>query len=299
MSIRFNRIGLFGKNNALEAWDTLAHVLTFFQSQGCEVLLEQECCPDFPVERYHVSQLPRRTLAQSIDLGVVVGGDGTFLHVARTLVDFNVPLLAINLGRLGFLADFSPDHIEKELGQVLQGNYYEEARTLLQVSVQDHEGNVTFTSLALNDVVVHKQDTPRMIEFQTYVDDHFLTRQRSDGLIIATPTGSTAYALSAGGPIMDPRLDAIVLVSINPHTLSNRPVVVPGSSTIRVEPHARCTGTARVTCDGQETFEITPHHQTLVRRHPILLRMIHPCNYNYYDILRTKLNWGGRQCSDN
>ena len=291
MAHAFERIGIIGKFNALEAWDTIGRVITFFAHAGCKVYLDQACCPDFPVERYPAQQLPREALVKTIDLGVIVGGDGTLLNAARDLVDHDIPVLGINLGRLGFLVDFPPDHLEHAMQAVLAGEFEEEQRSMLLVSVRENTQEV-FRHLALNDVVVHKKDTPRMIEFDTWVDDHFMNRQRSDGLIVTSPTGSTAYALSAGGPIMDPRLDAMALVSINPHTLSNRPVVVPGSSVVKVVPSKTCTGSAKVTCDGQITFEIFAQHITHVCTYDKRLRMIHPAGYNYYDILRTKLKWG-------
>lgn len=291
MAHAFERIGIIGKFNALEAWETIGRVIEFFSQAGCTVYLDQVCCPDFPIERYPARQLPREELVRNIDLGVIVGGDGTLLNAARDLVEHDIPVLGINLGRLGFLVDFSPDTLEQSMQAVLAGDYEEECRSMLKVSVHENTQEV-FHHLALNDVVVHKKDTPRMIEFDTWVDDHFMNRQRSDGLIVTSPTGSTAYALSAGGPIMDPRLDAMALVSINPHTLSNRPVVVPGSSVVKVVPSKTCTGSAKVTCDGQVTFEIFAQHITHVQTYEKRLRMIHPKGYNYYDILRTKLKWG-------
>ncbi len=292
MGTQFRRVGLFGKPQALEAWDTIGRVIDFLRKHGCEVALETECCPDFPHARYGAAAMPRAQLCRHIDLGIAIGGDGTFLNAARDVVACDVPLLGINLGRLGFLADFPPDALEDTLSAVLLGDYTEETRSLLQARVFEND-TCRFDQLALNDVVVHKRDTPRMIEFDTRVDGHFMMRQRSDGLIIATPTGSTAYALSAGGPIMDPRVDALVLVSINPHTLSNRPVVIPGSSTVAVMPNENCTGSAKVVCDGQVTFEIRATHTTRVARYDRKLTMLHPKGYNYYDILRTKMAWGG------
>lgn len=296
MASHFKRIGLFGKPDALEAWDTLGRVITFFKQHDCEVLLDATCCPDFPLQRYGATQQPRETLIHAIDLGVVVGGDGSFLNAARDIVKAEVPLLGINLGRLGFLADISPDQLEEVLPQILNGDYRREDRTLLCGRIFHHDKEV-FHHLALNDVVIHKRDTPRMIEFNTFIDDHFMTRQRADGLIVSTPTGSTAYALSAGGPIMDPRVDALALVSINPHTLSNRPVVIPAQSMVKILPHPHCTGSAKVTFDGQVTHEITVDHALHVGAFEKKLQMIHPADYNYYDILRIKMGWGGyRRC---
>ncbi len=292
MAEAFQRIGLFTKPGAPEAHATLSKVARFLGEQGCTSFIDSTCCEPETADQLALTPLPREQMVRQIDLAIVVGGDGSFISAARSVVDHGVPLLGINLGRLGFLADFSPETLEQDLSAVLAGNYTREQRSLLHARIFEND-RVVFEHLAVNDVVLHKPDTPRMIEFNAWLDDHFVTRHRSDGLIIATPTGSTAYALSAGGPLVDPRLEALLMVSINPHTLSNRPVVVPGRSVIRLVPHKTCTGTARITCDGQITFEIQSHHVTQVAAHDRKLTMIHPVNYNFYDILRTKLGWGG------
>jgi len=225
----FEKIGIFGKYNGIQSWELIDKLILYFQKKHKTVILDQRSCCDFPIERYGIERLERQLLLPQIDLAIVVGGDGTFLDVARTVVDFKIPLLGINLGRLGFLTDVSPDTMVITLDEVLDGDYQCEERMLLNVKVQ-LEGKTLFNEVAFNDVVLHKNDSPRMIEFETFIDKRFLNSQRSDGLIIATPTGSTAYSLSAGGPIVDPELNAMTLVSINPHTMSTRPVVVSGDS---------------------------------------------------------------------
>ena len=229
------------------------------------------------------------TLAESCDLAVVVGGDGTLLSAARELADHNIPLLGVNLGRLGFLVDITPAHIRDCVAAVLDGHYDEEQRFLLSAQVGGQP-----TALAFNDVVLHKWNTARMIEFETWIDHRFIYTQRSDGLIISTPTGSTAYALSGGGPLLAPGLDAITLVPICPHTLSNRPIVINADSEIEI---SVCGHTdpadVRITCDGASILEISNGDKLRVRRHETSVRLLHPVGHDHYDVLRVKLGWGG------
>lgn len=287
----FNKIGIFGKYSGIQSWDLIDKLILYFQKKKKTVILDQRSCADFPIERYGIERLDRDNLMKEIDFAVVVGGDGTFLDVARCIVDYNIPILGVNLGRLGFLTDVSPDSMMVTLDEVLADDYTCEERTLLHVLIKK-DGETLFNEVAFNDVVLHKNDSPRMIEFETFVDNRFLNSQRSDGLIIATPTGSTAYSLSAGGPIVDPGLNAMTLVSINPHTMSNRPVVVSGDSEILIRPHDNCSGTASIICDGQLTFQIEAKHETYVTRHPNFIKMVHPKNHDHYELLRAKLNWG-------
>lgn len=287
----FNKIGIFGKYSGIQSWDLIDKLILYFQKKKKTVILDQRSCADFPIERYGIERLDRDNLMKEIDFAVVVGGDGTFLDVARCIVDYNIPILGVNLGRLGFLTDVSPDSMMVTLDEVLADDYTCEERTLLHVLIKK-DGETLFNEVAFNDVVLHKNESPRMIEFETFVDSRFLNSQRSDGLIIATPTGSTAYSLSAGGPIVDPGLNAMTLVSINPHTMSNRPVVVSGDSEILIRPHDNCSGTASIICDGQLTFQIEAKHETYVTRHPNFIKMVHPKNHDHYELLRAKLNWG-------
>lgn len=224
---------------------------------------------------------------QRCSLVVIVGGDGTLLHAARSMVETGLPLVGINLGRLGFLVDVSPEEIESCLDQILAGEYDEEARCMLAARAAGE----TFS--ALNDVVIHKWNTARMIEFETYVDGAFVNAQRSDGIIVSTPTGSTAYALSGGGPLLQPSLDAVVLVPICPHTLSNRPLVVAGGSRIEIRICSVDQGHARITCDGQTNLSLQSSAQVVVERSPHPCRLLHPKGHDHYQILRAKLGWGG------
>jgi NAD+ kinase len=231
----------------------------------------------------------RETLARQCDLAIVVGGDGTLLNAARSLADTGCAVLGVNLGRLGFLVDVSPEDMDTQINSILGGDFIEEPRTLLHAMVT-RDGEPVDESTALNDVVINKKDIARMIELDTWIDGHFLNRNRSDGLIVATPTGSTAYALSGGGPILHPGLDAITLVPICPHTLSNRPIVINHDSCIEIVIHEG-TLQAQISCDGQVNLTLDPGDRVTVRRHDHDLRLLHPPGHDYFDVLRRKLRW--------
>ncbi|MCP4041774.1 MAG: NAD(+) kinase, partial [Gammaproteobacteria bacterium] len=222
---------------------------------------------------------------------IVVGGDGSMLAAARAITDSDVRLLGINLGRLGFLTDLSPSNFVKYLDEIFAGKFQEEERYLLYTVIIRAQEEI-LRGRALNDVVVHKWNLARLVEYDTYVDGVFVNTQRSDGLIISTPTGSTAYALSGGGPILHPALNAMVLVPICPHTLSNRPIVVSDDSRIEVEINRERETIAQLTCDGQTTLELQAGDRIIVGREEQPIRLIHPADHDYYATLRTKLYWG-------
>lgn len=288
----FQNIGIFGKYTGNQCWDNIGVLTDFLLSHSRTVYLDKPSCEKFPRHKT-VPLVERDELLSKVDLAIMVGGDGTFLDVARNIADYDIPILGINLGRLGFLTDISPDDMLNTMEEVLSGVYQEERRNVLKVSVYDN-GKLMFEERAINDVVIHKTDSPRMIEFETFVDGRFLNSQRSDGMIISTPTGSTAYALSAGGPILDPGLDAISLVSINPHTMSTRPYVISGNSEVELRAHEDCDKTAQIICDGQITHDISPTHQTIVKRNPHYLRLLHPKGHDHFELLRAKLHWGDK-----
>jgi len=215
------------------------------------------------------------------------------IGAARALCRCNIPVLGVNRGGLGFLTDIPPDELEARVGEVLAGKYMVETRFLLDAFVRRGEEQLG-TSEALNDVLLHPGKSARMIEFELYVDGQFVYSQKSDGLIVATPTGSTAYSLSAGGPIMHPKLDAIVVVPMYPHTLSSRPIVVDGNSELKVVVSADMTIYPQVSCDGQNHFTCAPGDTLHVAKKAQKLRLIHPLDHNYYEVCRTKLGWGSR-----
>lgn len=291
----FTTIGLIVRRNSERAVYSLKRLIRFLKSNGRDFVLEQETADHLPDqslrdEANHTASLAE--LGKHCDLVIVVGGDGSMLSGARALVETGVPLLGVNRGRLGFLTDITPNDIEDKVGEVLAGNYFEEKRFLLDMQVI-HQGQLVSAGDALNDVVLHPGEFIRMLEFELYVDGHFVTSQRSDGMIVSTPTGSTAYALSGGGPILHPRLDAIGLVPMNPHTLSSRPMVVPGDSEIRILVGEHNNTNPQVTCDGQIHFVAHPGDEVIIRKKPKELTLIHPQNHNFYERCRSKLGWGG------
>jgi len=290
----FEKIGIFGKYNGIQSWESIDKLVKHLQSKSKTVYLDAASCHDFPHERYNVEIIDRDDLSEEIDVAIVVGGDGTFLDVVRSIVDQKVPIMGINLGRLGFLTDISPKNMLCVLDDMIAGSYESEERNLIRVTIAKDD-KILFDQLAFNDVVIHKTDSPRMIEFETFVDGRFLNSQRSDGMIISTPTGSTAYALSAGGPILDPALDVLSLVSINPHTMSTRPYVIAGKSLVEIRPHADyCQGTAQIICDGQISYTISNGYHTTVTRHNNFIKMLHPKGHDHFELLRAKLRWGDK-----
>ena len=289
MNNGFERIGLIGKYGAPAVGDTLRRLIAFLQARSLKITLDASVVEHLPDTS--LAWVERPQLAEHCDLVIVVGGDGTILNAGRSLADAGVPLVGVNLGRLGFLADVSPDHMTDQLGRILAGEYDREDRSLLHASV--HRGGETVSvSDALNDVVIHKWDIARMIELEVRIDGRVLNRQRSDGLIVATPTGSTAYALSGGGPILHPSLDAMVLVPICPHSLNNRPIVINEASEVEVIVQAGDYTQAQITCDGQVNFALLPGDCVRIHKKPRDLMLIHPPGYDYFEILRRKFGWG-------
>lgn len=292
---QFKQIGLIGRPGHAGVVSSLQRLMTFLRSRGLDMILEQstaELVPDaeLPVCRRH-------ELGAHCDLVVVVGGDGSMLNAARALVSHNVPVLGINRGRLGFLTDIIPDDIENSLGRVLDGEYREESRFMLDFSVR-RDDELIPGGPALNDVVLHPGTAAQMIEFELFIDDQFVNSQQSDGLIVATPTGSTAYSLSAGGPIMHPSLNALVLVPMYPHTLSSRPLVVDADLEVRIVVVKQRSISPLVSCDGAVRFHTEPGDEIIIRKKNGPLRLIHPLDYNYYEVCRSKLGWGNRLVRD-
>ena len=285
----FRTIGLIAKHGDPRVGETLGRLIGMLRARGLAVVLDEQSCSAYPGRG--LPTVAREALGQRCDLVVVVAGDGTFLSAARSLVDQDVPLLGVNLGRLGFLADIMPDEMSVRLNEILDGDFIEERRFLLDVAVERGAERV-FSESALNEAVTHKSSMARLVEFETYIDGHLVNSQRSDGLIVATPTGSTAYALSGGGPILHPSLDAIVLVPICPHTLSSRPVVVGGGSVVEVVLGDDAETSVQLSCDGQTTVELAAGDRISIRKRHPNLHLIHPAGHEYYATLRAKLHWG-------
>lgn len=282
-------VGLFGKYGSRNVGSVIERLCSFLRDRELGVVLE-EATAEF-MERSCADSLPLATIGGQIDLAIVVGGDGTILHVARTLAKHGVPLIGVNLGRLGFLTDIPTDRMEDELGRILDGDFKTEDRVLLEAQII-RDGKMQHAANALNDVVINKGGLARLIEFETWVDDEFVYSTRADGIIVATPTGSTAYALSAGGPILHPTLAALVVVPICPHTLSDRPLAVGSNSRIEIVMTSASNQSAHVTFDGQTNFILRDHDRVRVQRAERAVKLIHPSRRNHYEVLRVKLGWG-------
>ena len=290
MASVFQTIGLIGRLRCEETANTIDKIIQHLQKQVADIVIDEETASVFP-KMASVRCLPRATLAQSCDLVIVVGGDGSLLSAARAVLPYNTPLLGVNRGHLGFLTDVHPQHFASTLDAVLSGAYASENRFLLQTQLIDSNQKVLSCDPALNDVVLSPGEVAQLIDFDIFVNGQLMCHNRSDGLIIATPTGSTAYALSAGGPILHPQLDAMVLVPMFPHTLSSRPIVISGNSHIKIVINKRYEAGSNLSIDGQRRVAVPNHSYITIEKHPQLLHLIHPNTYQYFDTLRQKLGW--------
>lgn len=288
MSKKFKTIGLIGRQGMKAVSDTLTAVLDYLLARGLEVFVEEETARSLKTQQF--TCCAREQLAQKVDLLIVVGGDGSLINAAHSAVEHDTPVLGVNRGRLGFLTDIHPQDLEKKIGEVLNGDYQEERRFLLKTTIALQLDKLE-AGIALNEVVLMPGNVARMIEFSITVDDQFVCAQQADGLIVATPTGSTAYALSGGGPILYPQLDAIVLVPMFPHTLSARPIVVSAKSHIVIHIDAHSTAAPWLSCDGQARVSVPIGANISIQKNTKALRLIHPLDYNYFETLRTKLHW--------
>ncbi len=258
----------------------------FLQSQGCKVAVEERTAMATGLARHPA--LDADAIGEHCDLGLVVGGDGTMLSIGRQLARHGTPLIGINQGRLGFVTDIPLENYQTTLTPMLHGEYEEDHRPLMHARVE-REGRVVFDAFAMNDVVVNRGATSGMVELRVEVDGHFVANQRADGLIIASPTGSTAYALSAGGPMLHPSIPGWVLVPIAPHTLSNRPIVLADITEIAIELVNGRDASANF--DMQSLASLLHGDRILVRRSEYSVRFLHPRGWNYFDTLRKKLLW--------
>ncbi len=265
---------------------TLDGIAHFLIDQGCEVVLETDTAAKLGLSGYAVMDIEE--IGRHCGLCLVVGGDGTMLGVGRRLAPFQVPLIGINQGRLGFITDIALDRYAETLSAMLAGAYEVDDRSLMQAQVM-RAGQCVFSALAMNDVVVNRGATSGMVELRVEVDGHFVANQRADGLIIATPTGSTAYALSAGGPMLHPSTPGWVLVPIAPHTLSNRPIVLSHTSEIAIEIVSGRDASANF--DMQSLATLMHGDRIVVRRSEHSVRFLHPKGWTYFDTLRHKLHW--------
>ncbi len=286
MKTRFNRVALVSRPQTESVGGSVREIATFLRARGVSVLVEERSAVMLGAAEPETANLER--IGHEADLAIAIGGDGTMLGAARALAPHEVPLVGINHGRLGFVTDIGLDSWRQALSSILEGHYASEERTLLTARVvRDQE--VIWSELALNDVVVNRSSRTGMIELQVHVDDLYMYSQRADGLIVATPTGSTAYALSANGPILHPQIKGIVLVPVAPQSLSNRPIALPDDVTITIrvvegrEP--------RVAGDMQVFSDLQVGDDIIVQRAPFTTRFLHPPGYSYFATLRGKLNW--------
>ncbi len=280
----FHHIGLFIRKDDPILENAVVKVSQFLSSHATSVVINEPLpfLPELAV--LSVSDFP-----QQCDLTIAIGGDGTILSASRALAGTDLPLVGINVGRLGFLADVTLDELEQQLDQILTGHYREDSRYLMQATIN---GSSDPIGCAMNDVVIHASQSLHMVEFETSINGRFLNSQRADGVLVATPTGSTAYAMSAGGPILDIDLDALVLASVCPHTLSNRPLVIAADSVVDITLSDNNIANCLVTCDGRPGHLLQPGDTVRIERYPKTITLLHLESHDHYSILRAKLEWG-------
>jgi len=284
----FRNIGLIGRLGSVKVIETLRRLKKFLLAGGYHLILEENAATLIPGHGLQVCSV--KMMREACDLVIVVGGDGSLLGAARDLAKSNVPLLGVNRGSLGFLTDISPDELEAKMTDVLNGEFIEERRFLLDVHIKRDGEPIAFGS-SLNDIVLHSGKSMRMIGFDLFIEGQFVYSQRSDGLIVSSPTGSTAYALSAGGPLLHPKLEAIVLVPMFPHTLSSRPIVVDSNNEIKIVIGEANEIYPKISCDGQTHIPVAPGDSITITKKPQKIRLIHPKSHNFYHTCRTKLGW--------
>lgn len=286
MKPSFKTVGLIGKYNSPEIADPLLKLGSYLTGRGIKVLVDRLTASNIGDSPYPVMTLDK--IGHEADLAIVLGGDGTMLNIARTLAPFDVALVGINQGRLGFLTDISLNTMIETIGTIFEGKYVTEERMLVAAEVFDGKERV-FDVLAFNEAVVSKGIKGSMIELEVRIDGKFLYALRADGLIVATPTGSTAYALSSGGPIIHPSLSAMALVPICPHTFSSRPIVLPGDTEVEIV--VKSASDARAHFDSHSRFDLRDGYRVVVRRYAHTIRLLHPVGHDYYNMLRAKLHW--------
>ena len=287
--MKFKKIAIIGKYPSSEETKDihgqLIQLITHLSQKNIDLVIEEKTQKQIKLNKF--KSLPLNEIGKQVDIAIVVGGDGTMLGVARMLVDTGIPLIGINQGRFGFLADLNIDSMFSSIDNILDGSYIQDNRMLIETTVS-RDNKIIYESFALNDIVI--RSGLRLIELEVIIDGRFVHTQRSDGLIVSTPTGTTAYALSAGGPILHPNLDAITIVPISPHTLSNRPIAVSGDSEILIkivnmdEAYASIDGQIQIPLDIKDMISIKKAKQSI--------SILHPQDYCYFEMLRNKLHWG-------
>jgi NAD+ kinase len=286
MREQFQKITVLGRDSDSRTTEPIDALVSHLKDQGIKVIRAEPATPGISIDDAY-EDLP----TNETDLIIAVGGDGTMLSAARLASDSGTPLLGVNRGRLGFLADITPSEMIESVDHVLAGQYTHDSRLQLEATLTNARGD-TNSAVGLNDIVLQRRETGRMADFETRVGEHYVNTHAGDGLIVATPTGSTAYALSCGGPIIEPNLDAVVVVPICPHTLTDRPIVVPADQPIAIRLLERYDTKAEVTVDGHSLGDIFPEDRLTIRAADKRIKLIHPPGYDFYGILRSKLFWG-------
>ncbi|MCF7521091.1 NAD(+) kinase [Neisseria sp. ZJ106] len=292
MKSPFQNIGIVTRPGTPEIRPTAHTLIDFLHQEQFTVYLDEDGIAEntvYPADAERCQPVGKTELGKYCDLVIVLGGDGTFLSVAREIAPRAIPIIGINQGHLGFLTQISRDRMIGELTPVLEGKYLPEERILLEVAIT-RDGEEIQRSLALNDAVISRGAAGHMIEFEVFINQEFVYTQRSDGLIVSTPTGSTAYALAAGGPILQASLRAFTLVPICPQSMTNRPIAVADTSEIEIL--ITKSGDARVHFDGQSYADLHNFDRVSIRRYHNPLRVLHPTDYQYFKTLRQKLHWG-------
>lgn len=289
MTLPYKTIGLIGKPDHQGAQATIESLHQYLCTKGYRVLIEDKVATSISISDMEIACLT--DIGAQAELAIVVGGDGYMLGAARVLACYTVDVIGVNRGNLGFLTDLSPTDFIEPLEAILQGKSRTEQRFIIEAEVYRH-GKLKSSNSAVNEAVLHAAKVANMIEFEVYIDNAFMFSQRSDGLIISTPTGSTAYSMSAGGPILTPNLNALSLVPMFPHTLTSRPIVVDGDSEIKLVLAQNNSENLQVGCDGHVILAVMPGDEIIIKKSKQTLCLVHPLDHNYFNVLRTKLNWG-------
>ena len=281
----FKTIGIMNRSDDNLTTESISLLSDYLIKMERNVILTESC--PLPAK----NKLKEEEIAEAVDLIITVGGDGTILHAANLAQNYDTPLLGINRGQLGFLADIKPNEMQSDISQILEGKFTKEARMMLKVRIEKSDGNI-YEDRALNDIALQRSETGRMLNFTTSVSNQYINNHSGDGIIIATPTGSTAYSLSCGGPIIDPEINCYVLVPICPHTLSDRPIVMPDTKSIEIKLQQNNKNKAEITIDGRSICDFTESDKLLITKSNKKTILIHPHGYDYYETLRSKLHWG-------
>ncbi|PKG85983.1 NAD(+) kinase [Colwellia sp. 75C3] len=291
MSQHYKTIGLIGKPNHDGASDTIQTLHDYLLANEYQVIVELSVAQSLDIKNMKTGTLT--DIGEQADLAIVVGGDGYMLGAARVLACFDIGVIGVNRGNLGFLTDLSPAELIEPLKQILAGKSRSEQRFIIEAEVYRH-GKLKSSNSAVNEAVLHAGKVASMIEFEVYIDGSFMFSQRSDGLIVSTPTGSTAYSMSAGGPILTPNLNALTLVPMFPHTLTSRPIVVDGNSEIKLILANDNHENLQVSCDGHVILTVMPGDEVIIKKSECSIRLIHPLDHDYFNVLRNKLSWGNK-----